>query len=60
MEEQQRVLAYALAKQIDNEELGSITGGRGAGGLMCSSETLKASGITMRTLDAGIDVHVDW
>lgn len=60
MEEQQRVLAYALAKPINNEELGSIAGGRGPEGLMCSSETLKASGVTTSTLDVAIDVHVDW
>ena len=60
-EKNDRALAYTLAQSIHHDELGCISGGkRDIGGLMCSKETLRASGANGRVNDAGIDVMVDW
>jgi hypothetical protein len=60
-EKNDRALAYTLAQSIHHDELGYISGGKmEIGGLVCSKETLRASGVNGRVNDAGIDVTVDW
>jgi bacteriocin-like protein len=51
----ERVLAYTLAKEIDNDELSKVSGGGG----MTTHMTFRPSG-QVNHLDAEVDVTVDW
>ena len=53
----ERVLAYTLARTINNDELADVSGGGG----MTSKQTLRPTlngGI--RTTDVFVDISVDW
>lgn len=54
----ERVLAYALATTIENDELENVSGGGGA--QMTSRQTVKASAHGGPSADVFYDVTCDW
>jgi bacteriocin-like protein len=55
-QEQPRVMAYHLAKEISNEELDKVSGGTSH---MSQKNTVGPTGST-GALDAQIDISIDW
>ncbi len=54
---QERVLAYQLARVIEHDELGEVSGGSH----MCSHMTMRPSGAGgLQDVDGTLDVSVDW
>lgn len=49
----ERVLAYKLAKEIDNDELDNVSGGS-------VHKTTRVTGDSARGPDCEVDVTVDW
>ncbi|MFC3908682.1 hypothetical protein ACFORL_06275 [Legionella dresdenensis] len=58
MEDNKRVLAYTLAKEISREELENVSGGSGQMG-WCSRPTFRASG-SNGSWDTVVDVVIDF
>ncbi|AHE66201.1 hypothetical protein [Legionella oakridgensis] len=52
-----RVLAYTLARIIDNNELSKVSGGASQ---MTHSETVKGTGGSGQGVDVVYDQSVDW
>lgn len=58
--QKERVLAYTLARVLDEKELSEVSGGGAGGvGLMSHNTTLRPSGAT-GSMDAFVDFHLDW
>jgi len=55
MENKARVLAYSMAKEIDQSKLSDVSGGVN----MSHHETLRPTGST-GNMDGFVDVSVDW
>ncbi|MDP1602221.1 MAG: hypothetical protein Q8M03_03065 [Legionella sp.] len=55
----ERVLAYTLAKQISHEELSDVSGGKASGWQMTQYLTGGASG-GGGSWDTRLDITVDW
>ena len=55
--QKERVLAYTLAKVMNQNELSEVSGG--GGGLWCHDMTVQASG-SNGNMDTILDVHLDW
>ena len=56
---QERIMAYQLAKEINIQDLGSISGGANSSST-CHHMTFKPSGSDIHNLDGYLDVTIDW
>lgn len=54
----ERVLAYNLAKEINQTELAAVSGGGSS--QLTNTQTLQPTGSSTRDADVSIDVSFDW
>ncbi|OGV48566.1 MAG: hypothetical protein A3F46_04155 [Legionellales bacterium RIFCSPHIGHO2_12_FULL_42_9] len=55
-----RVMAYALAKEVSSEALACIAGGKGNASQVCMHQTAHVSGTDLCSVDFSADFRVDW